>query len=69
MATTIDLPGGLVARDLPPLSHPEILRYSRHLILPEVGPEGQRRLKASRMLLVGAGGSAGVAAATGRTFS
>ncbi|HXV86953.1 MAG TPA: molybdopterin-synthase adenylyltransferase MoeB, partial [Gemmatimonadales bacterium] len=37
-------------------SHAEILRYSRHLILPEVGPEGQRRLKAGRVVLVGAGG-------------
>ena len=38
------------------LSHEEILRYSRHLILPEVGPAGQRRLKAARVALVGAGG-------------
>ena len=45
-----------VSPGLPKLSHPEILRYSRHLILPEVGPEGQRRLKAARILLVGAGG-------------
>jgi molybdopterin/thiamine biosynthesis adenylyltransferase/rhodanese-related sulfurtransferase len=42
--------------DLPPLSTDEAIRYSRHLILPEVGPEGQRRLKAGRVLLVGAGG-------------
>jgi sulfur-carrier protein adenylyltransferase/sulfurtransferase len=42
--------------DLPRLSHEEILRYSRHLILPDVGIEGQRRLKAARVLLVGAGG-------------
>ena len=42
--------------DLPPLGNEEILRYSRHLILPQVGLEGQRRLKASRVLLVGAGG-------------
>lgn len=41
---------------LPPLSADEAIRYSRHLILPEVGPEGQRRLKAGRVLLVGAGG-------------
>ncbi len=40
----------------PELNHEEILRYSRHLILPEVGPEGQRRLKAARVALVGAGG-------------
>ncbi len=42
--------------ELPSLSHEEILRYSRHLILPEVGPEGQRRLKAARVALVGTGG-------------
>lgn len=42
--------------DLPPLSGDETIRYSRHLILPEVGTEGQRRLKAGRVLLVGAGG-------------
>jgi molybdopterin/thiamine biosynthesis adenylyltransferase/rhodanese-related sulfurtransferase len=38
------------------LSHEEILRYSRHLLLPEVGMAGQRRLKGARVLLVGAGG-------------
>jgi adenylyltransferase/sulfurtransferase len=42
--------------DLPELSPDEILRYSRHLILPEVALQGQRTLKASRVLLVGAGG-------------
>src|SRR5436189_2151458 len=36
--------------------HEEILRYSRHLILPDVGLEGQKRLKAARVMLVGAGG-------------
>jgi adenylyltransferase/sulfurtransferase len=41
---------------LPELSQAEILRYSRHLILPEVGMDGQRRLKASRIALVGTGG-------------
>ncbi len=41
---------------LPELSHEEVLRYSRHLILPEVGPDGQRRLKAARVALIGAGG-------------
>ncbi len=41
---------------LPELSHEEVLRYSRHLILPEVGTEGQRRLKAARVVLIGAGG-------------
>jgi adenylyltransferase/sulfurtransferase len=38
------------------LSPDETLRYARHLILPEVGPAGQARLKHSRVLLVGAGG-------------
>ena len=41
---------------LPPLSPDEVLRYSRHLLLPEVGVDGQRKLKAARVLLVGAGG-------------
>jgi sulfur-carrier protein adenylyltransferase/sulfurtransferase len=39
-----------------PLSSEESLRYARHLILPEVGPAGQEKLKASRVLCVGAGG-------------
>ncbi len=38
------------------LSHEEIARYSRHLLLPEVGVTGQQRLKAARVLLVGTGG-------------
>jgi adenylyltransferase/sulfurtransferase len=38
------------------LSPQEIQRYSRHLIMPEVALEGQKRLKASRVLLIGAGG-------------
>src|SRR5262252_9410994 len=38
------------------LSRAELLRYGRHLILPEVGLDGQRRLKASSALVVGAGG-------------
>jgi adenylyltransferase/sulfurtransferase len=42
--------------ELPLLSKDEVLRYSRHLIIPEVGLTGQRRLKAARVLLVGAGG-------------
>src|SRR5215472_5209068 len=40
----------------PELSKDEILRYSRHLIIPEVGMEGQQKLKAAKVLLVGAGG-------------
>src|SRR5829696_8401132 len=42
--------------ELPELTTAEVLRYSRHLILPDVGVAGQRRLKAARVLLVGAGG-------------
>ncbi len=38
------------------LSHEEIRRYSRHLIMPEVGIEGQRKLKAASVLLIGTGG-------------
>jgi adenylyltransferase/sulfurtransferase len=45
-----------LATQLEALSSDEILRYSRHLILPEVALEGQQRLKASRVLLIGAGG-------------
>jgi adenylyltransferase/sulfurtransferase len=44
------------ADGLPAVSQEELLRYGRHLILPEVGLRGQRRLKASSVLLVGAGG-------------
>src|SRR5436305_6320027 len=42
--------------ELPTLTHEEIARYSRHLIMPEVGMEGQRRLKAARVLMIGTGG-------------
>jgi molybdopterin/thiamine biosynthesis adenylyltransferase/rhodanese-related sulfurtransferase len=38
------------------LSNDEVLRYSRHLIMPEVGMEGQLKLKAAKVLTVGAGG-------------
>jgi len=41
---------------LPTLSHEEILRYSRHLLIPDVGLEGQRKLKASAVLVIGTGG-------------
>lgn len=40
----------------PALTLPELRRYGRHLTLPEVGELGQRRLKAGRVLVVGAGG-------------
>jgi molybdopterin/thiamine biosynthesis adenylyltransferase/rhodanese-related sulfurtransferase len=38
------------------LTHEEVSRYSRHLIMPEVGMAGQRKLKAASVLLIGAGG-------------
>ncbi|MFK3981320.1 adenylyltransferase/sulfurtransferase MoeZ [Micromonospora sp. NPDC050397] len=59
--TTID--SGEFTVSLPPLVEPaaeltvdEIRRYSRHLIIPDVGVEGQKRLKNARVLCVGAGG-------------
>ncbi len=48
--------GATEAPPAPQLSKEEIERYSRHLIMPEVGMEGQKRLKNARVLLVGAGG-------------
>jgi molybdopterin/thiamine biosynthesis adenylyltransferase/rhodanese-related sulfurtransferase len=49
MATT-------TAPELPTLNNDEVLRYSRHLIMPEVGMEGQQKLKAARVLCIGTGG-------------
>lgn len=49
-------PADIPVDSLPELSGDELRRYSRHLVLPQVGIEGQRRLKQSRVLLVGAGG-------------
>src|SRR5579872_6381013 len=50
--------GGSVGVEAPPvtLSKDEILRYSRHLIIPEVGMDGQLKLKNASVLLIGAGG-------------
>jgi adenylyltransferase/sulfurtransferase len=50
------MPLGRPAAELPKLSREEILRYGRHLIIPDVGVTGQRRLKDARILMVGAGG-------------
>jgi adenylyltransferase/sulfurtransferase len=50
MATT------LAPDQLPALSNEEVLRYSRHLIMPEVGMDGQQKLKAARVLCIGTGG-------------
>lgn len=41
---------------LPELSHEEIHRYSRHLLIPDVGLQGQQKLKGSSVLIVGTGG-------------
>src|SRR5947199_2919937 len=51
MATTLE-----VKPEAATLSNEEIQRYSRHLIMPEVGMEGQLKLKAARVLCVGTGG-------------
>src|SRR5215510_12719340 len=45
-----------IAPEAVALSHEEVKRYSRHLIMPEVGMQGQRKLKAASVLLIGAGG-------------
>ncbi|MCM2333395.1 MAG: ThiF family adenylyltransferase, partial [Anaeromyxobacteraceae bacterium] len=50
------MPPTAASSPLPDLTDHERRRYARHLILPEVGPDGQRRLKGARVLLVGAGG-------------
>ena len=51
MATTVEVKPEVAA-----LTNDEILRYSRHLIMPEVGMVGQQKLKAARVLCIGAGG-------------
>src|SRR6266571_4189366 len=50
------MPTAIEESVLPKLSNDEISRYSRHLILPEVGMEGQQKLKAAKVLCVGTGG-------------
>ena len=44
------------SRVAPTLDRDELLRYGRHLLLPEVAIDGQRKLKSGRVLIVGAGG-------------
>jgi molybdopterin/thiamine biosynthesis adenylyltransferase/rhodanese-related sulfurtransferase len=51
-----DAERGSGAARLPELTPAEALRYARHMVLDDVGEEGQRRLKAAKVLLVGAGG-------------
>ncbi|MDT4969191.1 MAG: sulfur-carrier protein adenylyltransferase/sulfurtransferase [Acidobacteriota bacterium] len=55
-STTEHLAAAAVDDGLPTLSNDEIARYSRHLIMPEVGMSGQRKLKAARVLMIGTGG-------------
>jgi len=54
MATTVQPQTG--TKPAAGLSNEEILRYSRHLIMPEVGMEGQLKLKNAKVLLIGTGG-------------
>src|SRR6201988_165910 len=53
MATKVQTPVGVRTESL---TNEEILRYSRHLIMPEVGMEGQLKLKKAKVLLIGTGG-------------
>src|SRR5437899_274818 len=55
-AASAEATAGKPAVAEPALSNDEVKRYSRHLIMPEVGMEGQRKLKASKVLCIGAGG-------------
>jgi adenylyltransferase/sulfurtransferase len=56
MATITEVKPSETKPDAATLTNDEILRYSRHLIMPEVGMEGQQKLKAARVLCIGAGG-------------
>jgi molybdopterin/thiamine biosynthesis adenylyltransferase/rhodanese-related sulfurtransferase len=56
MATITEVKPVAAKPEAATLTNDEILRYSRHLIMPEVGMEGQQKLKAARVLCIGAGG-------------
>src|SRR5271166_1310049 len=57
MATKTEIPVAPTAgKPAVSLSKEEVLRYSRHLIMPEVGMEGQQKLKAAKVLCIGTGG-------------
>jgi len=56
VATVIHAHLGAQTDPLPELTTEELVRYDRHLLLPQVGVEGQRKLKAASVLLIGAGG-------------
>ncbi len=55
-STSCDNLAAMQDKTAPRLTPPEIERYKRHLVLKEVGGQGQQRLKAARVLVVGAGG-------------
>jgi len=54
--SSADAPRRTGPAEAPPLSPAELRRYGRHVVIPEIGLEGQQRLRAARVLLVGAGG-------------
>src|ERR1700739_5145920 len=57
MATKVGVPAArAVGKAAATLAKEEVLRYSRHLIMPEVGMEGQLKLKAAKVLCIGTGG-------------
>ena len=56
MATKTGVPAAAPATKAASLSNEEVLRYSRHLIMPEVGMEGQLKLKQAKVLCIGTGG-------------
>src|SRR5271154_6925779 len=57
MATKIGIPAGpATTKPAVALSKEEVMRYSRHLIMPEVGMDGQLKLKQAKVLCVGTGG-------------
>src|SRR5271163_4062800 len=57
MATKTDIPASpATTKTAVTLSKEEVMRYSRHLIMPEVGMEGQLKIKAAKVLCIGTGG-------------
>src|SRR6202521_1321439 len=56
MATKTGIPAAPAAKAARTLSKDEVLRYSRHLIMPEVGMDGQLKLKQAKVLCIGTGG-------------
>lgn len=56
MAITMRRPKSCANTNNPPMNDQQLLRYSRHILLPEIGVEGQERLLRSHALIVGAGG-------------